>query len=119
MLNIRDIMAKAIPAVEFMYDKTAVVKRYQEYKKPSGATASAWVEVHPSIPCRVSQPSLSNTDQGVANAINYDVKLICSADFLIMAGDVVTVNGREYDSANEPFVYISHQEVALTRKGKA
>lgn len=119
MVNIREIMAKAIPAVEFMYDKTAVVKRYVEYEKPNLATGMRWETIHPSVPCRVSNPSLSNTDQGVANSIDYEVKLLCSADYLILAGDVVTVDGREYESANEPFVYISHQEVALTRKGKA
>ncbi|WJY27472.1 hypothetical protein [Sporosarcina trichiuri] len=118
-MNVQDIMRKAIPAVEFMYDRTAAVKRHTEYVKPSGATGQRWEGIHPAVPCRLSAPSLSNTNQGVVNKIDYDVKMICSADFLILPGDVITVDGREYTSANEPFVYVSHQEVALTRKGTA
>lgn len=118
-MNIRDIMAKATPAVEFMYDKTTAVKRYVEYTKPSGAIGQEWQIVHEDVPCRLSSARLANTDQGAANAIEYDVKLFISASYEVLAGDIAVVDGVEYKSAKEPFVYVSHQEVLLNREGYA
>lgn len=115
-MNIRDIMAKATTAVEFMYDKTAKIQRYVTYTKPTGADGQRWEPVHTDVPCRLSSIKLDNTVQGDANAIQYDVKLFLSSDYDILAGDMVTVDGVKYESAKEPFVYVSHQEVYLIRK---
>ncbi|WP_342505626.1 hypothetical protein [Sporosarcina sp. FSL K6-2383] len=118
-MNIREIMAKATAATEFMYDKTAEIKRYEDYVKPGGADGHRWVTVHADVPCRLSSTTLNNATQGDANVIQYDVKLFLSSDHDVLAGDVVIVDGVEYESAKEPFVYVSHQEVLLVFKGYA
>ncbi len=127
-MSIRAIMAKATAAVEFMYDKNAEIKRYVEYVKPSGADGQRWETVHSDVPCRLSSIKLDNTVRGDANAIQYDTKLFLSSDFKVLAGDEVYVSTLvdgvltdtvKYESAKEPFVYVSHQEVLLIRKGYA
>lgn len=127
-MNIRAILAKATAAAEFMYDKKATVKRQMPVVKESGADGMDWLPVHENVPCRLSNPGLNNADQGEANVINYDVKLFLSSNFAIKAGDIVFVNTvengaivktEEFESAKEPFVYVSHQEVLLLRKGYA
>lgn len=124
-------MAKAIAAVEFMYDKQATIKRYEEFEKPSGATGMDWVPKHVNVPCRLSTvggSTLNNTDQADANKIIYDEKLILSSAYEIRAGDEVIVSevqdgvilsSVKYESARKPFVYVSHQEVLLKFKGYA
>lgn len=118
-MNIQSIMARAIPAVEFMYDKTAEIQRYVEYVKPNGADGTRWETVHSVVPCRLSSPKLDNTVQGDANAIQYDVKMFLSSAYEVLAGDEVYVDGVKFQSAKEPFKYVSHQEVLLLRKGYA
>lgn len=124
-------MAKATAAVEFMYDKQATIKRYEEFEKPSGASGMDWVPKHVNVPCRIStlgSSSLNNTDQEDANKIIYDEKLILSRIYDIRAGDEVIVNevddgvllsSVKYESTRKPFVYVSHQEVLLKFKGYA
>lgn len=119
VLNITNIMAKATNAVEFMYDKTANIKRYVNYTKPSGADGQRWETVHFDVPCRISTPKLDNTNQSEANKIDYDVKMFLSSDIEIKAGDQVFINGEKYESAKKPFIYVSHQEVLLQFKGYA
>lgn len=119
-MNIRDLMAKATVAVEFMYDKQATIKRYEPIVKPNGADGMDWVVKHTDVPCRLSSTGIStlnNATQGDSNIIHYDVKLFLSSDYEILAGDELIVDDVEYESAKEPFVYVSHQEVLLVRKG--
>lgn len=118
-MNIREIMAKATAATEFMYDKSAEIKRFVDYVKPGGADGQRWETVHAGVPCRLSSNKLDNATQGDANVIQYDTKLFLSSDFKMLAGDEVYVDGVKYESAKEPFVYVSHQEVLLIRKGYA
>lgn len=118
-MNISSIVAKATTAVEFMYDKEAEIKRYEEIVKPNGADGMDWVTKHIDVPCRLSTPKLDNTTQGEANAIDYDVKMFLSSNFEVKAGDIIIVNGEKYESAKKPFVYVSHQEVLLQFKGYA
>lgn len=127
-MNIRAIMAKATAAVEFMYDKTAEIKRHESYVKPNEADGTRYVTAHTDVPCRTSNPNLNNTVQGDANVINHDAKLFLSSGFKMLAGDEVVVStvvdgevvdSIEYESAKEPLVYVSHQEVLLIRKGFA
>ncbi|MBG9548344.1 DUF3599 family protein [Cytobacillus firmus] len=118
-MDIQSIMKKATAAVEFMYDKTATIKRQMPIVKETGADGMDWLPVHENVPCRLSNSGLNNASQEVANIIQYDVKLFLSSEYDVKAGDVVIVNGDEYESAKEPFVYVSHQEVLLVRKGYA
>lgn len=115
-MGIKSIMAKATSAVEFMYDKEAEIQRYVDYIKENGADGQRWEIVHDDVPCRKSSINLSNTNQDDANLIEYDMKLFLSSEIDVLAGDRVIVNGVKYESAKEPFVYISHQEVLLIRK---
>ncbi|UAW07806.1 hypothetical protein PVJ1_00072 [Psychrobacillus phage PVJ1] len=112
-------MAKATAAVEFMYDKTATIKRYEEYEKSSGATGMDWVDKHVDVPCRLSSTTLNTASQDDANVIQYDVKMFLSSSYEVLAGDVIIVDEMKYESAKEPFRYVSHQEVLLIRKGYA
>ena len=118
-MDIQRIMAQSTAAVEFMYDKTAVIKRYEEYKKPNGADGMDWVIKHQNVPCRLSSTTLNNTSQGEANVIQYDMKIFLSSSYDVLAGDIVIVDGIKFESAKEPFRYVSHQEVLLMRKGYA
>lgn len=112
-------MAKATTAAEFMYDKTAVIKRYEDVILSNGANGNEWVVKHEDVPCRLSTPTLNNATQSETNQIQYDVKLFLSSSFDVLAGDIFIVDGVEFESAKEPFVYVSHQEVLLNRKGYA
>lgn len=118
-MNISDMMAKSTKAVEFMYDKTAEIKRYEPYTKPSGADGMQWVTKHLDVPCRISSTTLNTSSQGEANVIEYDVKLFLSPTYEVLAGDGFIINEVKYESAKEPFVYVSHQEVLLIRKAFA
>lgn len=118
-MGISDLMAKAKASVEFMYDKTAEIKRYVGYVKPNNADGMRWETVHSNVPCRLSSTKLNNTVQDEANVIQYDVKLFMASAILVLAGDVFIVDSVKYESAKEPFVYVSHQEVLLIRKGYA
>lgn len=127
-MRVRDLMAKAIKATEYMYDKTAEIKRYESYTKPSGADGMQWVTRHIEVPCRTSSTTLKTSTQGDANLIEYDVKLFLSPTYEVLAGDQIIVSTVEngeivrsvsYESAKEPFVYVSHQEVLLIRKAFA
>ncbi|TCJ01497.1 hypothetical protein [Cytobacillus praedii] len=118
-MNIRELMGKATAAVEFMYDKQAIIKRHEAIEKPNGADGMDWVIKHENLPCRLSITTLNNTDQGVANIVQHDEKLFLSSSYDVLAGDVVIVDGVEYESAKKPFVYVSHQEVLLIYKGYA
>ncbi|MDQ0412721.1 hypothetical protein [Mesobacillus stamsii] len=121
-MDIKAIMSKAIPAVEMMYDKRATIKRHQEVVKPNGADGMDWVTIYTDVPCRLStmgQSTLDNSNQQAAHVIDYDEKMFLSAAYEIRAGDIITINGEEYETARKPFKYVSHQEVRLKFKGYA
>ncbi|OPX04952.1 hypothetical protein [Geobacillus sp. LEMMY01] len=118
----RDIFLKAKSAVERLYDRTATIQRYEPYQKPNGADGMQWATKHENVPCRLStvgMQTLNNASQGEANIIQYDVKVLLSGDVDVRAGDIFIIDGVRYESAKEPFVYVTHQEVLLIRKGYA
>lgn len=126
-MNIRKLMATATKSVELLYDRVAIVKRYEEYEKPNGSTSQKWITKHANVPCRLStigMQTLNNTVHGDANQILYDAKLILSSTFDILAGDEITVQlfedelimTDEFTSAKESFLYVTHQEVLLKKK---
>ncbi|ANB62135.1 DUF3599 family protein [Anoxybacteroides amylolyticum] len=119
---VRNIFLKAKPAVERLYDRTATIERYEVYQKPNGADGMQWVTKHENVPCRLStvgMQTLNNASQDDVNTIQYDVKVFLSSKIDVRAGDVFVIDGVRYESAKEPFVYASHQEVLLVRKGYA
>lgn len=118
-MSVRDVFLKAKSAVERLYDRTATIQRYEAYQKPNGADGMQWVTKHENVPCRLGMQTLNNTAQDDVNSIQYDVKVFLSSDINVQAGDVFVIDGVRYESAKEPFVYVTHQEVLLTRKDYA
>jgi hypothetical protein len=121
-LSIQNIMTKAKAAVEYMYDKTATIKRYQEVTKTSGADGMDWVVIHQDVPGRLSTigvQSLKNTSLDEVNKIEYELKFLMSNEYKVLAGDEFTIAGITYLTSREPFVYTNHQEILLVRKGYA
>lgn len=127
-MNIRKLLDSATKSVELLYDRKAIVKRYEEYDKPNGSTGHKWITKHSNVTCRLSTvgtQTLNNTTQGEANQILYDAKLFLSSTVDILAGDEITVQlfeddelimTDEFTSAKESFLYVSHQEVLLKKK---
>ncbi|UKJ43457.1 hypothetical protein [Lysinibacillus sp. ACHW1.5] len=127
-MNIRKLLATATKSVELMYDREATVKRYEEYEKPNSSTGQKWITKHANVPCRLStvgMQTLNNTVEGEANQILYDAKLFLSSTVDILAGDEIAVqlfeDGElimtdEFTSAEESFLYVTHQEVLLKKK---
>ena len=120
-------------AIERLYVDRATLKRNVESEKPSGETVLEEVVVFEDQPCRLSQKSPAVNGQTEAqNDISYEVKLFIAPEVEIVQGDVLEVARgkltpegweqiappREY-TAGEPFLYPTHQEVSLQRKGTA
>lgn len=120
MVNIRQIMSRATKAVEFMYDKRMNVERNSPYKKPNGTWGERLETVIEGAPCRLSKVKLDNSGvSGASLNFHYAEMLFTSAQHELLAGDVITIDGTEYLFAQDPKVYVSHQEVYLTKKGTA
>jgi hypothetical protein len=112
-------------AIESIYEDRATISRLVETKTASKETklSPGPVPVYSDQPCRISQKSLGHNDQTEAqNDIRYETKLFIAPELEIMQGDVIEVTRgtvtRAY-IAGEPFLYTSHQEVSLQRRGYA
>ncbi|AVF27079.1 ABC transporter ATP-binding protein [Paenibacillus larvae] len=109
--------------IEKMYEDQATISGFREVTKPNGSTNLAPVVVYENQPCRISQRALgANTQTDAENKISYETKLFISPDLHIKQGDVVKVRrgtGEKEYTAGEPFLYPTHQEVSLQRKGYA
>ncbi|QHZ51317.1 ABC transporter ATP-binding protein [Paenibacillus larvae] len=110
-------------ALEKMYEDQATISGFREVTKPNGSTNLAPVVVYENQPCRISQRALgANAQTDAENKIAYETKLFISPELHIKQGDVVEIKrgalSREY-TAGEPFLYPTHQEVSLQRKGYA
>ncbi|MEV2911099.1 ABC transporter ATP-binding protein [Paenibacillus larvae] len=106
-----------------MYEDRATVQRYEDVDKPNGSTKNEPVVIYQDQPCRISQRALGvNSQTDAENKIAYETKLFIAPDLDIRQGDVVEIKrgalSREY-TAGEPFLYSTHQEVSLQRKGYA
>ena len=110
-------------AIESTYEGLCTIYEYIEIEDPdTGETivSPEPVPVHENIPCKLSKKTISSADGGeVANTIKYEPVLFINPDIEIKAGSniVVTQHGitREYIRSGEPFVYDTHQEIALQR----
>ncbi|WP_217563064.1 ABC transporter ATP-binding protein [Paenibacillus sp. GbtcB18] len=109
--------------LESSYADTATIIRVIEVEKPSGETVQKFDPVYSDQPCRLSQKVLAVNDQTEAqNNITYLTKLFIAPELTILQGYEVTVKhvGRELSFvAGEPYLYPTHQEVILQRKGLA
>ena len=110
-------------AIESTYKGLCTIYEYIEIEDPdTGETivSPEPVPVHENIPCKLSKKTISAADGGeIANTIKYEPVLFINPDIEIKAGSniVVTQHGitREYIRSGEPFVYDTHQEIALQR----
>jgi hypothetical protein len=121
-VSIQTVMAKAKSAIEYMYDKTATIKQYEAIVKPNGADGAEWRVKHENVPGRLSTigaQTLKNAVLEDVNRVEYDVKYFMTSDIDVLVGDEFTISGVRYETSREPFVYVSHQEILLVRKGYA
>ncbi|MCY9512134.1 ABC transporter ATP-binding protein [Paenibacillus larvae] len=106
-----------------MYEDRATVQRYEDVDKPNGSTKNEPVVIYQDQPCRISQRALGvNSQTDAENKIAYETKLFIAPDLDIRQGDMVEVKRGELSrkfTAGEPFLYPTHQEVSLQRKGYA
>lgn len=124
MVTIRNLLGKAKKATAFMYDKMFAIERNVITVKPNGAEYEELQTVLENEPCRLSYPyNKGNGAMAEAHVIDYDVKLFADPSVEIRSGDVITVIDSErtesFVLADEPYKYVSHQEVTLKRKGRA
>ena len=129
MVTIRNLLGKAKKATAFMYDKMFAIERNVITVKPNGAEYEELQTVLENEPCRLSYPGGSfvstNTKLQEVSEILYDAKLFADPSVEIRPGDVITVADPDSLSlesfvlADEPRLYVSHQEVTLKRKGLA
>jgi hypothetical protein len=113
---------------EKLYTDTANVYRYGKTTTTAGATRTG-IGSTPTIEdmkCRISQKELNSPIQSqtpTENNISYEIKLFCSCDNEIKTGDriEVTRNGKVIKTyeAGEPFPYLTHQEILLSRLDRA
>lgn len=116
-------MSMARRAIESTYKGTCNVYEYGKYTDPETEETIVGLNpepTHENIPCKLSKKTINSTTQTeVANTIQYSPVLFINPDIEIKAGSkiVVTQNGvtREFEQSGEPFIYETHQEIALQR----
>ena len=110
-------------AIEKLYEDICTISRMVDIEKPSGEKRKALQPAYEDKPCKLSQKALaSNGQTEAANNISYETKLFIAPELEIQQGDTIEVTRRGRVMkfvAGEPFVYGSHQEISLQRKGKA
>lgn len=110
-------------AIESTYIGTCNIYEYIKYTDPE--TEETIIELNPepvyeNIPCKLSKKTITTASQTeIVNTIQYSPVLFINPDITIKAGSkiIIAQNGvtREYDQSGEPFVYGTHQEIALKR----
>lgn len=114
---------------EKLYDCTANVYRYGKTTTPAGATriGISGTPVISDMPCRISQKEINSPIKSQSesqNNISYEIKLFCSPEHEIKAGDRLEINkdGKiiKIFEVGEPFPpYQTHQEILLHRLDRA
>lgn len=110
-------------ALESTYDGT-LTAYISTKKKVDGETKLVREKLYEKIKCALSKVSTPSTRQTDAqNAISYESKLFIPPELSIPPGSEIEVSqyGRTYQYINsaEAFVYPTHQELLLERKGSA
>lgn len=116
-------IALARKAVESQYKGVCTIYEHAEIEDPdTGETivSPEPVPVQENIPCKLSKKTIAPANESeIANNIKYEPVLFISPDIEVKAGSIieVTQNGvtRKFIRSGEPFVYETHQEIALQR----
>lgn len=115
-------------AVESLYDCTCNIRAYEKYKDPITKETKTGINPIPKYEkqsCKVSKQSLSKNNQSdTVNQMVYELKLFIAPEINIKQGDEIEVTNKALNittkyNAGEGFSYNTHQEVILTRDGKA
>lgn len=115
-------------AIESTYFHTMSVSRLTRKKNTHGATVQEYtaIPILQLVPCAFSvskSSSINTTRSNTNNTIVYEPKIFCNPNLDIKAGDRIEVlfNTRNLGSftAGVPYIYSSHQEVPLKKKGEA
>ncbi|MEW9093947.1 MAG: hypothetical protein AB2417_02595 [Clostridiaceae bacterium] len=117
---------QARKAIESLYNCTCNISGGTETVKDpiTKETKSVPKLKYENQPCKVSKQSLSKNNQtDTVNRVAYELKLFIAPEVNIKQGDeievtnVLGVKNKYY--AGEGFPYTTHQEVILTKEGKA
>ncbi|KGN00370.1 hypothetical protein IRP63_05385 [Clostridium botulinum] len=117
---------QARKAIEKLYDCKCNISGGKEKVKNSITKETKLVTKtkYKDIKCKISKQSLSkNTQTDTVNQVVYELKLFISPELAIHQGNTVEVTdmfgNKTIYKAGEGFKYTSHQEVILSKEGKA
>ena len=110
----------------YVYKDKVTVKRQIGITDDIGADVYDIVDVYTDVPCRLGQQGTSGMNGGESDrafSITDHLRLSVSSELEILPSDILTVTtgqGQVYTMrAQEPFKYITHQEVPLIKVGEA
>ncbi|RXM69426.1 hypothetical protein [Clostridium tetani] len=119
---------QARKAIESLYDSTCNIRVYGKYKDSITKETKTGINPVPKYEkqsCKVSKQSLSKNNQSdTVNTVAYELKLFINPELEIKQGDEIEVTNKVLNittkyKAGEGFPYNTHQEVILTKEGKA
>lgn len=110
--------------IEQTYSKKATIQRYGEYKTEWNETRVGLATIYSVISCDIAQNVGRNTTQTPSNnEVEYDLKMYCSPNYAIEAGDLVEItyenNLKRVFNAGEPMIYTSYIAIPLVKVGVA
>lgn len=110
----------------YVYKDKVTVKRQIGITDDIGAAVYDIVDVYTDVPCRLGQQGTSGMNGGESDrafSITDHLRLSVSSELEILPSDILTVTtgqGQVFTMrAQEPFKYITHQEVPLIKVGEA
>lgn len=110
----------------YVYKDKVTVKRQIGITDDIGADVYDIVDVYTDVPCRLGQQGTSGMNGGESDrafSITDHLRLSVSSELEILPSDILTVTTGQGQvltmRAQEPFKYITHQEVPLIKVGEA
>ena len=107
------------------YKDTMTVLRGSEITKPNGATGFVESEVYINIRCQLikTENKMDVEQTETLNNISYDAKIICEPNYVIKAGDLISVTNRvgevEEYRAGTSTCFDEHNEILCDRRQEA
>lgn len=112
-------------AIESTYKGICNIHEYGGYRDPETEELITGPQLtYGNIPCKLSKKTITAANQTeIANTIQYTPVLFINPDIEIKPGSKITLTQhgvtREFKQSGEPFVYETHQEIALKRTDTA
>lgn len=109
--------------VEKLYNGKCNIFLYENKQNSLGIDTTEKRLIYENIPCRLSFQSFPYSSQTeTVDLLTQSVKLFLSPDIEVKAGSEIEViqNGKKeiYNCSSQPAVYISHQEILVSLKGR-